>query len=303
MFHLTTHAFFKALLFLGAGSVIHAMSGEQNILNMGGLKNKIKTTHITFLLGTLAIIGFPLFSGFFSKDEILEKLFNHSPIVWGFALVSAAITIIYMLRMYILTFWGDFRGSKEQESHLHESPATMTIPLIVLAILSVFGGLLNLPHLIGEKSQHLAHWYSKINSLKALPAHESHLSPATEWLLMGIAVALVLILGFFSFNYFTKNKVDKTHVNKGFALWGEHKFYVDEFYQWMFVRPFEVISNILYQFVEQSLIQPIIFGSTRIFNSLGQMMKLFQNGNVEYYLLYMAMGSLILLTFLMYIFK
>lgn len=305
MFHLTTHAFFKALLFLGAGSVIHAMSGEQNILKMGGLKGKIKMTHLTFLIGTLAIIGVPLFSGFFSKDEILEKLYSHSPIIWFLALVSAAITIIYMIRVYVLTFWGDFRGTEVQKSHLHESPISMTLPLMVLAILSLFGGLLNLPHLLGHSSsQKMAHWLSKIVSLKDLPIHESHLSSSLEWALMGIASAMVIVLGLSFFRIF-KNQSEESALapRKGFALWGENKFYVDEFYQWMFVKPFESISNILYNFFEKHVIQPIFFGSTRALSGLGQLLKFFHNGNIESYLLYIALGSLVLLTFLMFIFK
>lgn len=298
MFHLTTHAFFKALLFLGAGSVIHAMSGEQNILYMGGLKDKIKTTHLTFLIGTLAIIGFPLFSGFFSKDEILEKLFNHSPIAWGLALMSAAITIVYMIRVYVLTFWGEFRGSDHQQSHLHESPRTMTIPLMVLAFLSLFGGVINLPHLIaGEYAQKLAHWLTRIPSLSLLSPHESHLSHTTEWSLMGVAVVVVLVLGYFSMQRFKSQQIDATQRRTGFALWGEHKFYVDECYQWLFVRPLEALSNILYCHVERFVIQPITFGSTRLLYNAGQLLRWVQNGNVEYYLLYMALGVLLILSF------
>ena len=305
MFHLTTHAFFKALLFLGAGSVIHAMSGEQNILKMGGLKSKIKTTHITFLIGTLAIIGVPLFSGFFSKDEILEKLFSHSPLIWFLALVSAAITIIYMIRVYVLTFWGDFRGTEDQKAHLHESPKSMTIPLMVLAALSLFGGLLNLPHLLAhETGQKMAHWLTKIISLKDLKPHASHLSSSTEWALMSIASVIVLVLGWTFFRIFkNQSAASASAPRKGFALWGENKFYVDEFYQWLVVKPFESFSNILYSYVERLFIQPIFFGSSRILYSFGQLLKIVQNGNIESYLLYIAGGSLVLLTFLMFIFK
>lgn len=150
MFHLMTHAFFKALLFLGSGSVIHAMSGEQDMRFMGGLKDKIKITHITFLIGTFAIAGMPLFSGMISKDEILVNTFAKHPAFWVVLFAVAAMTAIYMFRLYYLTFHGSFRGTKEQEHHLHESPSNMTIPLIVLAILSIVGGFINLPHIIGH---------------------------------------------------------------------------------------------------------------------------------------------------------
>lgn len=304
MFHLTTHAFFKALLFLGAGSVIHAMSNEQNILKMGGLKDKIKLTHITFLIGTLAIIGVPLLSGFFSKDEILEKLFNHNPILWGLALGSAALTIIYMLRAYTLTFWGKFRGTTEQEKHLHESPVSMTFPLLVLAFLSVIGGLLNLPHLLGEaSSQKMAHWLTKINSLNLIPAHTNHLSHTTELVLMGMATAVVLVLGFMAFRYF-KNQSEASMLKprSSFSLWGEHKFYVDEFYQQVFVRPLEALSDFLFYIVEHFIIQPIVFGSSKIVYGVGQIARMAQNGNIEYYLVYISIAVLAILSFIMILF-
>ena len=131
VFHVMTHAFFKALLFLGAGSVIHAMSGEQDIRRMGGLKKHIPVTHLTFLIGTLAIVGFPGFSGFFSKDEILAGAFEHNKLLWFLGVLGAAMTTFYMFRLYFLTFKGSFRGTRDQEHHLHESPKSMTIPLMI----------------------------------------------------------------------------------------------------------------------------------------------------------------------------
>ena len=141
VFHVMTHAFFKALLFLGAGSVIHAMHHEQDIRKMGGLKKYMPVTHITFLLACLAIAGIPPFSGFFSKDEILTAAFERNPLYYYIGVAGALMTAFYMFRLYTLTFLGQFRGSHEQEQHVHESPWQMTFPLIVLAILSVLGGL------------------------------------------------------------------------------------------------------------------------------------------------------------------
>ena len=149
VFHVMTHAFFKALLFLGAGSVIHAMSGEQDIRSMGGLKKYLPITHLTFLLGTLAIVGFPGFSGFFSKDEILAHAYEQNKILWFIGILTAAMTTFYMFRLYFLTFKGDFRGTHDQEHHLHESPKSMTIPLVVLAVLSVVGGFIGIPEVLG----------------------------------------------------------------------------------------------------------------------------------------------------------
>ncbi len=145
VFHVMTHAFFKALLFLGAGSVIHAMSGEQDMRNMGGLKKYMSITHITFLLGCIAIAGMPPFSGFFTKDEILAAAFAKNPLYWGIGVVGALMTAFYMFRLYAMTFLGKFSGTHEQEHHLHESPAAITIPLIILAILAVIGGLVGIP--------------------------------------------------------------------------------------------------------------------------------------------------------------
>src|SRR5690606_37489207 len=135
-FHVLTHAFFKALLFLGAGSVIHAMSGEQDMRSMGGLRKALPITFITMLIGTLAISGIPPFAGFFSKDEILAHVWEHNKIMWAFGLLASFMTSFYTFRLMFLTFFGGFRGTEEQRHHLHESPKSMTIPLIILAILS-----------------------------------------------------------------------------------------------------------------------------------------------------------------------
>src|SRR5262249_47267216 len=140
IFHLMTHAFFKALLFLGAGSVIHALSGEQDLRRMGGLAEKIHTTWLTMLAGTLAIAGIPPLAGFFSKDEILGQTFEYSRLLWVIGLVTAGMTAFYMFRLFLLTFYGPSRVPPEAEHHLHESPGTMTGPLMVLAVLSVVGG-------------------------------------------------------------------------------------------------------------------------------------------------------------------
>jgi NADH-quinone oxidoreductase subunit L len=152
-FHVLTHAFFKALLFLGAGSVIHAMSDEQDMRNMGGLKGKLPITFLTMLIGTIAIAGLPPFAGFFSKDEILAHVYDHNKILWVVGVLGALLTAFYMFRMMFLTFWGSFRGTEEQKHHLHESPISMTLPLIVLAVLSVIGGFIGVPEVLGG-----GHW-------------------------------------------------------------------------------------------------------------------------------------------------
>ena len=145
IFHMVTHAFFKALLFLGAGSVIHALQGEQDIRRMGGLKKYLPTTYLTFFVATLAISGIPPFAGFFSKDEILADAFAHNPVVWGVALLASLLTVFYMFRLLYLTFFGSTRAGAAVMSHIHESPKSMAIPLIVLAVLSFVGGFMNVP--------------------------------------------------------------------------------------------------------------------------------------------------------------
>ena len=149
VFHVMTHAFFKALLFLGAGSVIHAMHNQQDIRYMGGLKKYLPVTHITFLIGCLAISGIPPFSGFFSKDEILAAAYSVNPIYWALGVIGAGMTAFYMFRLYATTFLGTFRGTDEQKHHLHESPLAITIPLLILAVLAVIGGFVNVPEVFG----------------------------------------------------------------------------------------------------------------------------------------------------------
>ncbi|MBC7848569.1 MAG: NADH-quinone oxidoreductase subunit L, partial [Chitinophagaceae bacterium] len=188
VFHVMTHAFFKALLFLGSGSVIHAMGGEQDIRKMGGLSKHLRITYITFLLGTLAIAGFPFFSGFLSKDAILLAAFEHNKIIYGVMLFGAMLTGFYMFRLLILTFHGKFRGTDEQHHHLHESPAAMTIPLVILAILSVAGGLIELPVVVMENGNLLSQFLSPV-----IPIPTAHVDHQTEIILMVVATVAVLL--------------------------------------------------------------------------------------------------------------
>ncbi len=186
IFHLTTHAFFKALLFLGSGSVIHAMSGEQDMRVMGGLRRKLPVTYGTFLAGTLAIAGiFPL-AGFFSKDEILYRAFSAgSPLLWALGFLAAGLTAFYMMRLVVLTFAGENRASDHVRGHIHESPATMTVPLVVLAALSVAGGWIGWPHFLGG-ANHFEHWLEPV--FRAAPA-PAHTGAAAEFAITPVAEA------------------------------------------------------------------------------------------------------------------
>ncbi len=292
LFHLTTHAFFKALLFLGAGSVIHAMSGEQDIRSMGGFRKKLPSTYWTFLIGTLAIIGFPLMSGFFSKDEILARSFAYAPWVWGMVLVISILTAFYMLRLFYLTFFGDFKGTHHQKDHLHESPSSMTIPLWILAILSLAGGVLNIPELF-HGNHFLASWLEPVITGR-VGIHE--ISHTTEWILMGITTAIILGIIYYSYRKYAVNKAiapadDKIHgLNKTFA----NKFYVDEIYDTVIVEPVQFGSRVAHDYMEKSFIDRIVEGFGSFVKGLANIVRKTQDGNLEIYLLGMVIGAIAL---------
>jgi len=198
IFHVFTHAFFKACLFLGSGSVIHAMAGEQDMRKMGGLKEAMPTTRWTYLVSTLAIAGIFPFAGFFSKDEILGEAFGHHRLfLWGIGIVTAAMTAFYMFRSYFMTFSGSFRGTEEQRHHLHESPGTMTWPLRILGVGAIFAGFLGLPAVLSEivRVPHLlARWLAPIfPEIEGGASLEAHLSPGTEVGLMAFSVAVAVL--------------------------------------------------------------------------------------------------------------
>ena len=299
MFHLMTHAFFKALLFLGAGSVIHAMSGEQDMRFMGGLKSKIPVTYWTFLIGTLAIAGIPPLSGMISKDEILVALWAKSPIVWGLTLFSAALTGIYMFRLLFLTFFGTFRGTEEQKHHLHESPVSMTLPLVVLAILSVIGGFINLPHFLGEgSSQKLAHW---LHAIYVPGIEHAEVDFGTEMILLAITLIMVAVVFFVVRNiYVTKNKMALPDENyKGWERLSNKKLLVDELYNATVVKPVEGLGKGTRMF-DKLLDKFFNFVGLGAVDS-GKAFKKFQNGNVENYVLIMslAIGLILIVNFLL----
>jgi len=290
IFHVTTHAFFKALLFLGSGSVIHAMSDEQDIRKMGGLKKYIPITNITFLIGTLAISGFPLLSGFFSKDEILAHAMHHNTIIYILLAFSALLTAIYMFRLYFVVFHGSFRGSDEAKSHLHESPLNMTLPLIVLAVLSVIGGLLNIPSLLGGH-----HWFTHLlneNVAGLSRVAELHITDGETLMLMISASVLTLIALFFSYNvYVKKNNVPvNDHEIKGWTKLSANKLYFDEVYNSLFVKPIEWKSTKLYSLVEVVVLNGIISSLTKLLSGLSELVKKWQSGKTDSYILWMVFG-------------
>ena len=298
VFHVTTHAFFKALLFLGAGSVIHAMGGEQDIRKMGGLSGKIKITFMTMLMGTIAISGLPPFSGFFSKDEILAHTYEHSPLLWMFGMIASMLTAFYMFRLLFLTFFGKFRGTHEQEHHLHESPSSMTFPLIVLAILSVVGGLLGLPEF-----WHMPNWMSNNLETIIVRKNPSTLNHETEWMLMGIAVLAAAVTIYLAYIIYRQKKT--IPLKEGDKMPGlqtviYNKYYVDEFYDAVIRKPLDVLSVAFHKFFDIQIIDGLVNGVGSTVKTLGSGIRLLQQGNIGFYIISMVIGIvfIILLTFL-----
>jgi NADH-quinone oxidoreductase subunit L len=288
VFHVMTHAFFKALLFLGSGSVIHAMGGEQDIRNMGGLSKKLKTTYWTFLIGCIAIAGVPPLSGFFSKDAILLSAFEHEQfgiVLYGVALFTALLTAFYMFRLLFITFTGKFRGTHEQEHHLHESPPTMTIPLVILAILSIVGGFVGIPEALLHGGDKIAQFLSPVIPIKA--ATVSH---STEYGLMALSTVLVLaaiLFAWFKFKNYQRSDA------KGFGKVLENKWYVDELYEKIIVNPLKWLGGFLNSVIEKSVIDGLVNGVGRAVNYSSRQLRLLQSGQVGNYVLLMVLSMLV----------
>lgn len=286
VFHVMTHAFFKALLFLGSGSVIHAMGGEQDIRKMGGLGKHMRVTQITFLIGCLAISGIPGLSGFFSKDAILADAYAHSPVLWILGVVAAMMTAFYMFRLYFLTFNGSFRGTDEQHHHLHESPAAMTIPLVVLAILSIVGGYVGLPAVMSEHNTLNTYLAPAVTNFGA---HE--LPHATEWMLMGVSVAVSVLMIIIAY---AVNRKPNFVPNTGLAKVLENKWYVDELYDAIIVRPIEALSRLLDKLAERRGIDGIVNGVGKTVRWGGDRLRMLQSGQVGFYIFIMVLGMVVL---------
>jgi NADH-quinone oxidoreductase subunit L len=300
MFHLTTHAFFKALLFLGAGSVIHALGGEQDIRRMGGLKGAMPKTFATFLIATLAISGIPPLSGFFSKDEILGTAFGFSPAVWVVAVIGSLLTAFYMFRMLYLVFFKEFRGTEAVKHHLHESPAVMTVPLVLLAILALFGGLINLPAVFGGNAGLLAFLAPVFADANAVMEHETPLSHGTEWILMGVTLAGLLAMIFLAYRRFLK--ADQGLLPDGAtrpfpARLLTQKYYIDELYHAVVEKPVLWLSQVLHEVVELRFIDRIVNGVGSMVIRTGNTLRYIQTGNVGFYMFIMILGIILILFF------
>ena len=290
VFHVVTHAFFKALLFLGSGSVIHAMGGEQDIRRMGGLKKHMGITYWTFLIGTIAIAGIFPFAGFWSKDEILMAAFHHNTILWVLGSIASIMTAFYMFRLLYLTFFGEFRGTEDQKHHLHESPALITIPLVILGALATIGGAINLPG-----SNWLSHYLAPL-----FKAHEAHHLDGTAYMLMGIATVGALIgIGIAYSMYISKKQVPEADDKVvGLHKILANKFYLDEIYMASIVQPIYVASSFFKKYVEK-FVSKLMFGCGDITYALSLQGKRIQNGNIGIYLFAFILG---ICGFLFYLF-
>jgi NADH-quinone oxidoreductase subunit L len=294
VFHVMTHAFFKALLFLCAGSVIHAMGGEQDIRKMGGLKKFMPVTRLTFLIGCLAIAGIVPFSGFFSKDEILSHAFAHNPVLYVVGLLGALLTAFYMFRLYTLTFLGGFRGTHDQEHHLHESPAAITIPLIILAVLAAAGGFLGIPEYIAPHAHLLEKYLSPVFAASEVIVTSPSPSPATEWALTGISLVLIIGVSLWAWSKFKGYKAGDAKEATGIAKILENKWYVDELYDAVIVKPINAFAGFLNKVVEKMGLDGLVNGVGKAVQYGSRQIRLLQSGQVGAYILLMVIGVVIL---------
>lgn len=332
VFHVITHAFFKALLFLGAGSVIHGMHEEQDIMKMGGLRTKMPQTFLVFAIGWLAICGIPPFSGFFSKDEILFQAFSSehgSVVLWALGAATAVMTAFYMTRLFYLTFLGKPRFEEKKQSSskvlahpsshgaahgaahgvaseaghddhghghggVHESPAVMVVPLQILAVASAIGGFMGIPHM-----SWLEHWLEPV-----IPEHEmaAGISPSMEWILMGVSVLGAVIGIAYAFNLYEDLKKAEA-LRKRFAGLNkilENKWYIDELYQAVIVNPIRALSQGLWKFIDVNVIDRFVLGTGKVSEWTGQSLRVIQTGSIQVYAFMIAIGLIATVGYLVY---
>jgi NADH-quinone oxidoreductase subunit L len=307
MFHVLTHAFFKACLFLGSGAVIHALGGEQDVRRMGGLAPRLPVTYRTFLVATLALAGIPPLAGFFSKDAILTGVFAaHRPILFALGLFTAGLTAFYMFRLVSLTFYGGFRGSADEADHIHEAPPTMTLPLVVLAFLSAVGGFLGLPEVFGESANRVAAFLAPVFPPVFLPGAETAglaVSPAKEWILMGVSVTVAAAGLLLAWDWYAR-KAGRPAARLAASFPGLYalvadKFRVDELYDVLFVRPFNWFARVLWKVVDVLVIDGILNAAAFLIELAGDALRFLQTGNVRNYALTFLLGIVALLLFVL----
>ncbi|MFL2743460.1 MAG: NADH-quinone oxidoreductase subunit L [bacterium] len=300
VFHVMTHAFFKALLFLGSGSVILAVHHEQDMRKMGALKNKLPITYMTMLLGTFAISGIPFFSGFFSKDEILWKAYSSplgGPWLWGVGFLTAGLTAFYMFRMIYLTFHGESRVDSHTAEHVHESPFSMTIPLMILAALAVTGGFFGVPHVFHVIPNGMENYFQGF--FAEIPS--GHGTVSTEWTLMAFSVAFALLAWFFASRlYHSGFDLASGLRSKWESLYqlSLNKWYVDELYNTLIIQPGRLFStHVLWRLFDQNVIDRAVNTTADVTRMVGNSIRPLQNGLTQNYALIFTLGTFLILWF------
>ena len=310
IFHLMTHAFFKGLLFLGAGSVIHAVGGEQDMRKMGGLKTYIPITFTTMLIGTAAIAGIPVLAGFWSKDEILWRAYQKNPVYWLLGVVTAFITSFYMFRLLFMTFWGDYKGIRvdnhgqahaaqghDEHGHgePHESPMVMLVPLIILAFLSLFGGLVGYHHRFERVLEPVfgLEFRTTIGE-----------SGYTEWLLMGISVLCSIAGLILAWVLYVSKPYLPQKIAASLGAFYEavvNKYYVDEIYAKVFVKPLvDASTNILWQGVDRKVIDDTVNNAADGARHVSDEVRHMQSGNLRSYAGWIASGAALVIAYMIW---
>jgi NADH-quinone oxidoreductase subunit L len=304
IFHLVTHAFFKALLFLGAGSVIHGLSGEQDMRKMGGLRGALPRTHLTMLAATLAICGVFPFAGFFSKDEILWNAWRTGgPVLWGAGVIGAFLTAFYMFRLYFMTFHGPSRVTEEAKHHLHESPNSMVIPLILLAILSTIGGFIQVPLLSGGQrlDAFLEPVFADVAAVAGhAAAHAAH-GPGLEIGLMVISLVTALLGIFVAYRFYIVNPAAPAAIverAQGLYRLVFNKYWVDELYDTTIVQPIYRTSVRLWERFDAAVIDGAVNGLGRVVERGSGLLRQAQTGYVQAYALILTIGLVVVLGYL-----
>jgi len=298
MFHLTTHAFFKALLFLAAGSVMHSLQDVIDIRRMGGLRQKMPRTYWTFVLGALALAGFPLTSGFFSKDEILAKAFEFSPVLWAVGILTALLTAFYTFRALFVAFWGEPRD-QELFDHAHESPGVMTWPLILLAALALVGGLLGLPPILGVDHA-LEGWLHPVFVALEEVGEVTHLSAGLEWGLLAVSSLIALAgIGLAYWFYSANPDIPASLALRFKSIFKVlvNKYYVDELYDALFVEPGKALARFFAQGIDKVVIDGIIDGGARLIAQGGTLLGRLQTGYIRHYALAMFLGVIVIVSY------
>ena len=302
IFHLMTHAFFKGLLFLGAGSVIHGLKGEQDLGKMGGLKERLPTTYWTMLVGVLAIAGIPGLSGFFSKDEVLWAAFSrHEGFswIWLMGVITAGLTAFYMFRLLFRAFYG--KAAWEGAHQPHESPSVMTIPLVLLAFLSIFGGYVGVPAALGGINRFHHFLEPVLASYTALGAAAHHPLHGLELLLMGVSTVMVLGGVYYAYRLYVQQPTVADDLARRLGILyhlSYNKYFVDEAYHLLLVRPFQALAEVLWKWFDVQVVDGVVNGSGHAIARISGVIRRVQSGLIQHYASIILLGVIFILIYL-----